>query len=200
MLLFILISWNIAGVVRYFNTSHVTVYRKLHCARNVKNSNFNTSHVTVYRIRSLRRGCIIFDFNTSHVTVYPNSGSCSSHVSGFQYISCYCLSECFCFFHISLRHFNTSHVTVYPSQTPEWLASAFHFNTSHVTVYPYAALVSSFIAPFQYISCYCLSLSGLHCHQYHTDFNTSHVTVYRVQRTEAWNRVFISIHLMLLFI
>ena len=118
----------------------------------------------------------------------------------FQYISCYCLSIIWNVDKLKKKLFQ--YISCYCLSYS--LQRAFHrfpyFNTSHVTVYPYAALVSSFIAPFQYISCYCLSLSGLHCHQYHTDFNTSHVTVYRVQRTEAWNRVFISIHLMLLFI
>ena len=156
MLLFILISWNIAGVVRYFNTSHVTVYRKLHCARNVKNSNFNTSHVTVYRIRSLRRGCIIFDFNTSHVTVYPNSGSCSSHVSGFQYISCYCLSICSIgfIFHCPI---------------------SIHLMLLFIVI---RASLSPISYRFQYISCYCLSSTTHRSLEQSIYFNTSHVTVY----------------------
>ena len=53
---------------------------------------------------------------------------------------------------------------------------------------------------FQYISCYCLSLSRSSIFCANPDFNTSHVTVYRrASRTQLYGDA-ISIHLMLLFI
>ena len=75
-------------------------------------------------------------------------------------------------------HFNTSHVTVYqpPEDTCPWCVA--NFNTSHVTVYPSSASNPPPNNSFQYISCYCLSRS------YHSLFYS----------------IFISIHLMLLFI
>ena len=56
------------------------------------------------------------------------------------------------------------------------------------------------VMEFQYISCYCLSISIQRNSHSFSNFNTSHVTVY-----QRWNKrqdvfCFISIHLMLLFI
>ena len=80
-----------------------------------------------------------------------------------------------------LRDFNTSHVTVYPALilqclVDNWISihlmllfiliSFFpfirfvHFNTSHVTVYPVPTRFFFILFKFQYISCYCLSLSS----------------------------------------
>ena len=78
-------------------------------------ADFNTSHVTVYHV-NIRLFCIFLYisihlmllfilsrklytshnlyFNTSHVTVYPISFICRFKASSFQYISCYCLSQC----------------------------------------------------------------------------------------------------------
>ena len=53
---------------------------------------------------------------------------------------------------------------------------------------------------FQYISCYCLSVSGVSFSSLFSNFNTSQVTVYRFfLHASVWLSV-ISIHLMLLFI
>ena len=96
----------------------------------------------------------------------------------FQYISCYCLSFLF-----------------WRKIQPDC-----DFNTSHVTVYRRHFIQSIKLSEFQYISCYCLSpipnlktLLIIH-------FNTSHVTVYRDSGRPKENYLFISIHLMLLFI
>ena len=139
--------------------------------------------------------------------------------------------------------FNTSHVTVYRAGGNLcWLVSV-DFNTSHVTVYQFLIrciecwilisihLMLLFIGElsaeiaalniFQYISCYCLSLSGVlqtdttdisihlmllfirndkasKCCVVH--FNTSHVTVYHTFVHFNTPLFVISIHLMLLFI
>ena len=98
------------------------------------------------------------------------------------------------------RNFNTSHVTVYlcpPSSTGVNSPISIHlmllfifvrrrtynyrkdFNTSHVTVYHVATLISVRFYRFQYISCYCLSLSQTFLIHLQCNFNTSHVTVYR---------------------
>ena len=54
----------------YFNTSHVTVYPRIHSSDPIRPHYFNTSHVTVYL------GVIFID----------------RKIKGFQYISCYGLS------------------------------------------------------------------------------------------------------------
>ena len=100
---------------------------------------------------------------------------------------------------MSTCHFNTSHVTVYRYHSTSfffatfisihlmllfilivmWLANRFHyFNTSHVTVYRAGVRNVASVSIFQYISCYCLSIR-------------SHIII---------NSIYISIHLMLLFI
>ena len=120
-------------------------------------------------------------FNTSHVTVYQRPTSSRNTVEGFQYISCYCLSMPEEIYVNQLRDFNTSHVTVYPALilqclVDNWISihlmllfiliSFFpfirfvHFNTSHVTVYPVPTRFFFILFKFQYISCYCLSLSS----------------------------------------
>ena len=53
----------------------------------------------------------------------------------FQYIPCYCLSNCRLNHLSALQDFNTSHVTVYPKRAKCPLYYIFDFNTSHVTVY-----------------------------------------------------------------
>ena len=102
------------------------------------------------------------------------------------------------------------------------LSRNINFNTSHVTVYR-TSLVKKFNdMSFQYISCYCLSSATHHSPKIYRYFNTSHVTVYRLVNRQfimelmyfntshvtvypggvIWvrRRLFISIHLMLLFI
>ena len=106
----------IAGADGYFNTSHVTVYRRYREPASNIVTDFNTSHVTVYPCSAKTSLPDLYHFNTSHVTVYllhpPNNPyplSISIHlmllfISStnitvgkliiFQYISCYCLSKC----------------------------------------------------------------------------------------------------------
>ena len=122
---------------------------------------------------------------------------------------------------IVFSDFNTSHVTVYLLfSIPSFFAN-FNFNTSHVTVYQNKSAYDIAKEIFQYISCYCLSTCKsffyivneisihlmllficfsaiIHCFCLH--FNTSHVTVYPESRTFDRTTIFISIHLMLLFI
>ena len=77
--------------------------------------------------------------------------------TGFQYISCYCLS--FTQFIYSVRQA--------------------YFTTSHVTVYQKAIWFGIPQSVFQYISCYCLSGIRVLMPDRILNFNTSHVTVYR---------------------
>ena len=143
----------------------------------------------------------------------------------FQYISCYCLSASTASASTISSNFTTSHVTVYQWYYDSRLFTFIDFNTSHVTVYQilvmhhaFSFLISIHLMllfirmaavggersiVFQYISCYCLSVSGFdsfisaHLFQYiscyclsglslglfndQADFNTSHVTVYLLQ-------------------
>ena len=146
----------IAGADGYFNTSHVTVYRRYREPASNIVTDFNTSHVTVYHIRSIVcttlyhisihlmllfiiSGFIIprvkCHFNTSHVTVYLGHRVMELIKDIFQYISCYCLSPEL-----------TRSRNIYE-----------YFNTSHVTVYPEGEKTMANMNLFQYISCYCLS-------------------------------------------
>ena len=141
----------------YFNTSHVTVYRRQPLNRFRPVRHFNTSHVTVYRyfadiyervyrisihpmlrfIISATDGTLFFkNFNTSHVTVYLHW--CTEHKPCFfifQYIPCYGLSSNTSCGSIALTDFNTSHVTVYLGCNLSAGIFLSDFNTSHVTVY-----------------------------------------------------------------
>ena len=53
---------------------------------------------------------------------------------------------------------------------------------------------------FQYISCYSLSYKACKLHIRPERFNTSHVTLYQSARNLVWSLMRVSIHLMLLFI
>ena len=123
----------------------------------------------------------ILSFTTSHVTVYQNAYKNTNH----------------------RIYFNTSHVTVYQILV---MHHAFSFLISiHLMLLfiRMAAVGGERSIVFQYISCYCLSVSGFdsfisaHLFQYiscyclsglslglfndQADFNTSHVTVYLLQ-------------------
>ena len=96
---------------------------------------FNTSHVTLYLHLPLHRRCRFSRFNTSHVTLYPYARRRTKwvnyvsihlmllfimivvketeHTKGFQYISCYSLSQYDTSSRIFFVRFNTSHVTLY---------------------------------------------------------------------------------------
>ena len=97
-------------------------------------------------------------------------------------------------------YFNTSHVTVYLRNNMCSRIKNSDFNTSHVTVYHEDLDGTIALYQFQYISCYCLSLSILLFYMFILHFNTSHVTVYRNESLSICKNCNISIHLMLLFI
>ena len=113
MLLFIgrICRGSVANI--YFNTSHVTVYRRSLPEAGTYTSisihlmllfiqkekrqwrtwiYFNTSHVTVYQQISVFDSSGVTHFNTSHVTVYHVAHGGYNAACLFQYISCYCLS------------------------------------------------------------------------------------------------------------
>ena len=97
----------------------------------------------------------------------------------FQYISCYCLSECSWQQRYLPTNFNTSHVTIYLERnqvimTKLWIS--IHLMLLFIDMVAGRFFHSSI---FQYISCYCLSLRTDLLQNLHPNFNTSHVTVYR---------------------
>ena len=112
MLLFICDRLKFQELYHHFNTSHVTVYHLVHAFRVMFH------HISIHLMLLFIRKLEEFHwqkwyFNTSHVTVYLKQGFCIAFNSGFQYISCYCLSESSFLPSFCLCHFNTSHVTVY---------------------------------------------------------------------------------------
>ena len=162
-------------------------------------------------------------FNTSHVVIYLKATNGKLYLVTFQYISCCYLSPdglpeltgSIQFQYISccylsdqvidpttdLSSFNTSHVVIYQWRKTVCLLSTWCFNTSHVVIYQKLAISSSFV---------------------NSSFNTSHVVIYRLvlfqfyQQMSAFQYIsccylsdskmlshpslFVSIHLMLLFI
>ena len=141
-------------------------------------ANFNTSHVTVYQKDWTAK---VAD---STISIYlmllfislPQTKRLIRDV--FQYISCYCLSKKQIAISAKEMDFNTSHVTVYRygKRCPAIVFD--DFNTSHVTVYRRMFHFPNISIVFQYISCYCLSVSRLPRQRFICHFNTSHVTVY----------------------
>ena len=113
MLLFIMAGKFIDVTLRYFNTSHVTVYPLLMLP---PLRSFLFQYIPCYCLSDLpmddRRK--LFNFNTSHVTVYPIRAIEATRNLEFQYIPCYCLSRATSSKNIPASDFNTSHVTVYP--------------------------------------------------------------------------------------
>ena len=161
-----------------FNTSHVTLYRKTRCRNSSRKSCFNTSHVTLYPYKELREA-IIAGFQ--YITCYSLSEighSCINGVFLFQYITCYSLSRYRACCVSPFFSFNTSHVTLYPASVAHaWPSAVFQY----ITCYSLSEffVVHGWIAfLFQYITCY--SLSPL------------------LSRLTAF--CFVSIHHMLLFI
>ena len=171
--------------LRNFNTSHVTVYRFPPGFTISVNRYFNTSHVTVYLnplgiwkrlylisihlmllfiIAAWILLVIFHYFNTSHVTVYLCLGSDRKR---------------------NIRYFNTSHVTVYqrfgrPFRLRYLISihlmllfiffSAFtaKFKNAisiHLMLLFIATVSNASLIPcwFQYISCYCLSITITFC-------------------------------------
>ena len=143
--------------------------------------NFNTSHVTVYL-----NAPIVFParIKFQYISCYCLSidDYRPKFAIAFQYISCYCLSmlnqmfllQRYISIHLMLlfintspvnpqpkQNFNTSHVTVYLVAGLFATLYVQDFNTSHVTVYHRTIIENVHVYVFQYISCYCLSLSRL---------------------------------------
>ena len=123
-------------------------------------------------------------FNTSHVTVYLKGKPVTALWIGFQYISCYCLSE---------------------SSRPDTGRTEISIHLMLLFIYSAGDKVYKF-GSFQYISCYCLSLTRLFFTNSANisihlmllfiagevnsiadlmDFNTSHVTVYPISKLSA---------------
>ena len=162
-----------------FNTSHVVVYRlaciysKLRCER------FNTSHVVVYPFVFVWISLIFLIFITSHVVVYRVGIEMALGRPVFQYISCCCLSTCYCA--------NEAIETMFQYISCCCLSFS-DGETVHVT------------DEFQYISCCCLSRNDGKNRQCCCSFNTSHVVVYPAHGSGKLMGLIVSIHLMLLFI
>ena len=177
MLLFIAVTLGMTTRCLNFNTSHVTVYQSgspylstvprfqyiscyclsdSHCMSLETQWYFNTSHVTVYHSRASFCNSFNIHFNTSHVTVYLLADS----------------------FVISINHISIHLMLLFIGVKVSYPSGRENFNTSHVTVYLTHYQTGISITIFQYISCYCLSISK----SFYNCFLT------------------ISIHLMLLFI
>ena len=142
--------------------------------------------------------------------------------SGFQYISCYCLScpkivgdnvdlsfqyiSCYCLssviqvdrFHASSFQYISCYCLSYLRHVYSHLS--LNFNTSHVTVYLYLHILLTRPLVFQYISCYCLSISGfLNAISMIISIHLMLLFISRPPFIPAQHHR-ISIHLMLLFI
>ncbi len=125
-------------IIRYFNTSHVTVYRPPPRQR------LQYRAISLHLMLLFINGTMILGYSHLLISIHlmllfirmAAVGGERSIV--FQYISCYCLS-----------------VSGFDS-----------FISAHL---------------FQYISCYCLSGLSLGLFNDQADFNTSHVTVYLLQ-------------------
>ena len=142
----------------YFNTSHVTVYRR--DSLNQKSSIIISIHLMLLFIGSVEPQFVIDRyFNTSHVTVYQPQ--C------YQHQSLYLIS-----IHLMLLFILSSdriHLCL-PS-------ISIHLMLLFIFM---SILLSIKKRIFQYISCYCLSVIHERFSIFAFDFNTSHVTVYLV--------------------
>ena len=143
------------------------------------------------------------------------------HGSGFQYISCYCLSQPPRHLHYQLRNFNTSHVTVYQflpvmynnDRTFQYISCYCLssrrrlFNSSSAIsihlmllfiIKKYVELLDQY--KFQYISCYCLSSVRFAISRQITLFQYISCYCLSQHTYRICPNMIISIHLMLLFI
>ena len=140
-------------------------------------------------------------FNTSHVTLYPMLIVGCNTIIGFQYISCYSLSNGFIVAYIFPIRFNTSHVTLYPCNTSSTSTSSKRFNTSHVTLYLVQITNQFLLSSFQYISCYSLSTQKDRNNNCNTSVSIHLMLLFISGQYRAMIiPLFVSIHLMLLFI
>ena len=203
-----------------FNTSHVTVYRRK--KRKIVDCTYISIHLMLLFILARTSFSRTSEhFNTSHVTVYRWKSRCWMEKIKFQYISCYCLSVTEACCHLQIIDFNTSHVTVYRIADViriRWtifqyiscycLSCISHnlFSFTYISIHLMLLFINAgqFFTPysvwFQYISCYCLSSSFFFSLSTFQNFNTSHVTVYPFVSLCVALSLYISIHLMLLFI
>ena len=120
---------------------------------------FNTSHVTLYP--SLERRSSWYTIVSIHLMLLfiPKGTILKVFWIGFQYISCYSLSEMKRSMNGIRICFNTSHVTLYHLDITRLMRIVCSFNTSHVTLYRNSLDFGQF---------------------WKRGFNTSHVTLYRI--------------------
>ena len=182
----------------YFNTSHVTVYPYGQVFANARgwfqyiscyclswwcNKSINDTEISIHLMLLFilfyyalpNRYC---DISIHLMLLFiPTSVSSEMFGTSFQYISCYCLSA---FVHHStpLLVISIHLMLLFILLNAPVFLSRINFNTSHVTVYLERLVIPDEVYWFQYISCYCLSITiGDGATQY-VYFNTSHVTVY----------------------
>ena len=140
------------------------------------------------------------NFNTSHVTVYLIRSSNSAAVCSFQYISCYCLSDCICRSYeargISI-HLMLLFIGYVKSTNSE--QKIFQYISCYC-LSCYTICFYKMCTTFQYISCYCLSkyLSVIRI----CSLSFQYISCYCLSFFMSFNICYnnISIHLMLLFI
>ena len=143
---------------------------------------FNTSHVTLYQAKMEALFTNVTRFNTSHVTLYLQNVDYGKMAKGFQYISCYSLSQTqfprqaernvsihlmLLFIRVRKMLLATAYVVSIHLMLlfiqRDFSRSAFliSFNTSHVTLYLACSMSSYHCSSlFQYISCYSLSITA----------------------------------------
>ena len=164
---------------RYFNTSHVTVYRPTGSLLLLPLLNFNTSHVTVYQTAPGGNG------HSKIISIHPMlrfihyNMLFQMQLKPFQYIPCYGLSIFIKYFIIMCLEFQYIPCYGLSSIISVLISSGIDFNTSHVTVYQkretnnrkenkisihpmlrfifVVSLLGFQISIFQYIPCYGLS-------------------------------------------
>ncbi len=160
---------------RGFNTSHVSINRKLIVFRYQFLYCFNTSHVSINLSILIRISLTIYVSIHLMFLLIKNSADKEMVFFAFQYISC---------FHLSLLcqqaqrfypRFNTSHVSINQNlniilwkittvsihlmfllicEKGAGDACGIGFNTSHVSINPYPKRIHPTILTFQYISCF----------------------------------------------
>ena len=79
-----------ARLLRYFNTSHVSIKLAIYLIVMPVLINFNTSHVSIKPDTQREYLPFRVHFNTSHVSIKPMvSAACSNNIFKFQYIPCF---------------------------------------------------------------------------------------------------------------
>ena len=106
-------------------------------------------------------------FNTSHVTLYLQNVDYGKMAKGFQYISCYSLSQTQ-FPRQAERNVSIHLMLLFIGVRGLYEMAGICFNTSHVTLYLIPDSATSVIFTFQYISCYSLSTT-----EYNASYDTS---------------------------